>query len=157
MRQYIRIKIHENYIQICVFIVYFRPQLRYWLLIKMNLTWLWEKHNIKIYKTYRQVCSYINKTRHFVVNWKLTRRFVVNVGFTTTYVSSAYHHSRCQFESRSWQGVLDTTLCDNVCQWLAKGRWFSVGTPVSCTNTTDRHDIKNKTYKTTTTNIRHIK
>jgi hypothetical protein len=27
-----------------------------------------------------------------------------------------------------WRGVLDTTLCDKVCQWLATGRWFS---PVS--------------------------
>ena len=38
-----------------------------------------------------------------------------------------------QFESRSWRGVLDTTLCDNVCQWLAAGRCFFPGTPVSCT------------------------
>ena len=28
-----------------------------------------------------------------------------------------------------------------VCQWLATGRWFSQGTPVSSTNKTDRHDI----------------
>ena len=34
-----------------------------------------------------------------------------------------------------------TTLCDKVCQWLATGRWFSPGTPVSFTNKTDRHDI----------------
>ena len=39
-------------------------------------------------------------------------------------------------------GKLDTTLCDNVCQWLAAGQWFSPGTPVSSTNTTDCHDIK---------------
>ena len=32
------------------------------------------------------------------------------------------------------RGVLDTTLCDEVCQWLAAGRWFSPGTPVSSTN-----------------------
>jgi hypothetical protein len=38
-------------------------------------------------------------------------------------------------------GVLDTTLCDKVCQWLATGRWFSPGTPVSSTNKTDCHDI----------------
>ena len=38
-------------------------------------------------------------------------------------------------------GVLNTTLCDKVCQWLAAGRWFSSGTPVSSTNKTDRHDI----------------
>jgi hypothetical protein len=30
-----------------------------------------------------------------------------------------------------------TTLCDKVCQWLATGRWFSPGLPVSSTNKTD--------------------
>ena len=39
------------------------------------------------------------------------------------------------------QGVLDTTLCDKVCQWLAAGLWFSPGTPVFSTNKTDRQDI----------------
>ena len=39
------------------------------------------------------------------------------------------------------RGVLDTTLCDNVCHWLAADRLFSPGTPVSSTNKTDRHDI----------------
>ena len=38
------------------------------------------------------------------------------------------------------RGVLDTTLCDKVCQRLATRRWFSPGTPVS-SNKTDRHDI----------------
>ena len=33
------------------------------------------------------------------------------------------------------------TLCDKVYQWLAAGRWFSPGTPVSSSNKTDRHDI----------------
>ena len=39
------------------------------------------------------------------------------------------------------QGVLDTTLCDKVCQWLVTGQCFSLGTPVSSTNKTDCHDI----------------
>jgi len=39
------------------------------------------------------------------------------------------------------RGVLDTTLCDNICQCIAAGRWFSPGTPISYTNKTDRHDI----------------
>ena len=39
------------------------------------------------------------------------------------------------------RGVLDSTLCENVCQWLAAGRWFSPGTPVSSTNKTDHNDI----------------
>jgi hypothetical protein len=38
------------------------------------------------------------------------------IGFTTTYTISAYHHLSCEFEPRSWRGVLDTTLCDKVCQ-----------------------------------------
>jgi hypothetical protein len=46
-----------------------------------------------------------------------------------------------KFEPCSWRGVLDTTLCDQVCQWLATDRWFSPGTPVSSINKTDRHDI----------------
>ena len=36
---------------------------------------------------------------------------------------------------------LFSTLCDKVCQWLATGRWFSPGIPVSSTNKTDYHDI----------------
>ena len=37
--------------------------------------------------------------------------------------------------------VLDTTLCDKVCHWLAAVRWFFQGTPVSSTNKTYLHDI----------------
>ena len=39
------------------------------------------------------------------------------------------------------RGVLDTTLCDKVCQWLAAVPWFSLGTPVGLINWTDHHDI----------------
>ena len=39
------------------------------------------------------------------------------------------------------RSMLDTTLCDKTCQWLATGRWFSPCTPVSSTNKTDRRDI----------------
>ena len=39
------------------------------------------------------------------------------------------------------RSVLDTTLCDKVCQWLVTGRWYSPGTPVSSTNKTEHHDI----------------
>ena len=38
------------------------------------------------------------------------------VGLTATCAISAYRHKSCEFEPRSWQGVLDTTLCDKVCQ-----------------------------------------
>jgi hypothetical protein len=39
------------------------------------------------------------------------------------------------------QCILDTTLCDKVCQWLATGRWFSSDTLVSFASKIDRHDI----------------
>jgi hypothetical protein len=45
-----------------------------------------------------------------------------------------------EFEPRSWRGVLDTTLCDKVCQWLATGPWVSLYNAVSSTNKTD-HNI----------------
>jgi hypothetical protein len=42
------------------------------------------------------------------------------VGFTTTCATtctiSAYHNKSCEFEPRSYLDVLDTTLCDTVCQ-----------------------------------------
>jgi len=40
------------------------------------------------------------------------------VGFTTIYVISAYHYWSCEFESRSWRNVFDTTLCD---MWMTCG------------------------------------
>ena len=63
------------------------------------------------------------------------------VGFTTTCSISAYHHWSCEFEPCSWQGVLDTTLCDKVFRWLVTGQWFPVGTPLSSNYETDHHNI----------------
>ena len=45
------------------------------------------------------------------------------------------------------------TLCDKVCQWLATGRWFSQGPPVSFTNKSDRHDISEILLKVTLNTI----
>ena len=68
------------------------------------------------------------------------------------------HLTFCKFESRSRWGVLDTTLCDKVCQGLVVGLWFS---PVSSINKTDRHDIteillKVALYNMTLTPLRNI-
>jgi hypothetical protein len=38
---------------------------------------------------------------------------------------------------------LVTTLCDEVCQWLATCRWFSLGIPDSSTNTTQPTQLRN--------------
>jgi hypothetical protein len=42
---------------------------------------------------------------------------------TTFCAIVAYHHLSYKFEPHSWRGVLDKTLCDKVCQWLATGLW----------------------------------
>jgi hypothetical protein len=49
------------------------------------------------------------------------RRDLMERRFTTTCEISANHLYRCEFESCSWWGVLETTICDTVCQWLAAG------------------------------------
>ena len=64
-------------------------------------------------------------------------------GFSTICAISAYH--------RSWRGVLDTTLCDKVCQW------FSPITLVSSTNKTDRHDISELLLKVALNTINQTK
>jgi hypothetical protein len=77
------------------------------------------------------------------------------VGFITTCAINAYHHLSCEFKSHLWRGVLDTTLCNKVCQWLATGRWFSPGMLVSSTNKTDRHDITEILLKVALNTINH--
>ena len=63
--------------------------------------------------TYILTLSNLESTVHHIVS--RTRGTIV-VGFSTTCAISAYHHKRCEFEPRSWRGVLDTTLCDKACQ-----------------------------------------
>ena len=39
-----------------------------------------------------------------------------------------YHQWNSEFERGSWRGVLDTTQCDKVCEWLMTGWWIILGT-----------------------------
>ena len=50
-------------------------------------------------------------------------------------------HGRMKLSVRISIRARCTTICDNVCQWLATGRWSSPGSPVSSTNKTDSHNI----------------
>ena len=47
---------------------------------------------------------------HQISQKNRSRRGRIVVRFTITYAISAHHHERCEFESHSWRGVLDTTL-----------------------------------------------
>jgi len=58
-----------------------------------------------------------NHLHPLFLNPRRGRRDRMVVGFTATCVIGAYHHFLiCEFKPRSWRGVLDTTLCDKVCQ-----------------------------------------
>jgi hypothetical protein len=74
---------------------------------------------------------------------------------TTTCAISAYQHKSCEFESRSWRGVLDIKLCDQVFQSLAIVRWFSLRTLVFPTNETDPHTIPEILWKVALNTIAH--
>ena len=54
------------------------------------------------YSTLFTTMKYIYELSSFVTVWK-----------TTTHAINAYHHLSGEFESCSWWGVLDTTLCDD--------------------------------------------
>ena len=58
----------------------------------------------------------------------------MEVRFTAIYAISAFHHQCCEFESRSWRGVLDTILRIKFSVSCDRSVVFS-------TNKTDRHDI----------------
>jgi hypothetical protein len=52
----------------------------------------------------------------YPATWGRHGRGHMIVGFITPCVISANHRLSCELEPRTWQGVLDTTLCDEVCQ-----------------------------------------
>jgi hypothetical protein len=69
------------------------------------------------------------------VGFKLTTLVVIRtdyigrgklVGFAIKCAISDHHHENCEFQSRTWQGVLDATLYDKVCRLFATGQWFSL-------------------------------
>jgi hypothetical protein len=50
-------------------------------------------------------CSSVQYFKHIVGDCHGRDHIVVR--FTTTYAINAYHHQSCEFEPRSWRGVLD--------------------------------------------------
>jgi hypothetical protein len=77
----------------------------------------------------------IDETLQANHNWILKIYFFIFIFYLVLLnymISSVFRVRRC---------VLNTTLCDEVCQWLAAGLWISPGTPVSSTNEIGRYDI----------------
>jgi hypothetical protein len=111
-----------------------------------------------------------SNTLHSSLNWQRIRVMVLNIwqlfsvvsflfnwSVPTLYVECTNQNVLKQPMNNSWLqwflyqfvwvqiplrcGVLDTSLCDQVCQWLVTGQWFSPRTSVHSTNKTDHHDI----------------
>ena len=83
------------------------------------------------------------------LTWVIQFMVSIKWSWSWSYGSWIYNYlcNQCLLPLRLWvrillrRGILNTTLCDKVCQWLATGWWFSPGTSVSSTNKTDSHDI----------------
>jgi hypothetical protein len=95
--------------------------------------------------------------RDFLRKEQWNQKYFKGSSWSWSYGSWIYHYlcNQCTSPLTLWvwtplrRGVLDTKLCDTVCQWLATGRWFSPDTPVSSTNISDRHDITEILFKVT--------
>jgi hypothetical protein len=92
-----------------------------------------------------------------VLRWYTTSDYNLDKGLSCgwSYGSGIYNYlcNQCLPPLTLWVripfrwSVLDITLCDKVCQWLAAGRWFSPSTLISSSNKTDRHYITEILFK----------
>jgi hypothetical protein len=87
------------------------------------------------------------------IHWLWLVNYMLGPLWSWSYGSWIYNYicSQCLSSLMLWVWISirarHTTLCDKVCQWLAKGRWFSLCIPVSSTNKTDCHDITEILFK----------
>ena len=81
----------------------------------MSVIWISLQNN----QTFVPIYTLILPSSLYIVlqnNKNRSCRYRMIVGITTTCAISAYNHYNCELEPRSWQGVLDTTFCEKVCQ-----------------------------------------
>ena len=99
-------------------------------------------------------CQYKNVSMH-VVRWHSPHRnhSISGPSLPWSYGNWIFNYpcNQCISPLMLWVRISTrarcTTLCDQVCQWLTTGRWFSPGTPVSSTNKTDHHDTTETSNK----------
>jgi hypothetical protein len=90
--------------------------------------------------------------QHYQVIWNV-------IGTTLSSHMECDWHNTFESYKCDWQNIsesyCDTTIGDQVCQWLTSDLWFSLGTPVSSTNKTDRHDTTEILLKVALNTINH--
>ena len=121
----------------------------------LTLKFTWNVHEFILHLTWDLNLIEVCATHIMIILFRVLRYQAIRLSFltllsvgffltTARYLQSYYGMGVSLFflcRQRSCRGVLDTTLCEKICQWLATSRWFSPSTPVSSTNKTDHHDI----------------
>ena len=113
-----------------------------------NIFYIIEQRIIIIFHNHFSITKWLNSRQNYHgMVWFIHS---INTSFTVlgSYISWIYNYLCNQYLSLlTWiqiplrWGVLDTTLYDKVCQWIAASQWFSPGTPVSSTNKTEITEI----------------
>ena len=122
--------------------------------IKFEITTIWNNATITLqHMIYKKVILHVNNAtitlQHMIYKKVILHIYEPRPSWSWSYGSWIYNYpcNQCLSPQTLWvripirRGVLDTTLCDKVCQSLVAGRWFSLCTPVSFTNKTDSYDI----------------
>ena len=102
------------------------------------------------------LCKYIVHVYTSPMTYTLTITSLwclVSYRYEISFTQLTRHDTNSCINTICIQCVLDTTLCDKICQWLATGRWFSPSTPVYSTSKTDHHEIAEILLKVTLTTI----
>ena len=102
----------------------------------MHINCFWKLKKLKHWHFYHQ----------FLINYI---KNILGLSWPWSYGSWIYNYlcNQCQSPLMLWvriplrRGVLDTTLCDQVCQWLLTSQLFFPGTSVPPTNKIDLQDI----------------
>jgi hypothetical protein len=63
-----------------------------------------------------KIKTYFILDYHYKYTWGRHDHMVVGITTTIPVQNSAIHHLSCEFGPRSWRVILNTTLCDKVCQ-----------------------------------------
>ena len=95
--------------------------------------------------------------------WNIILTHLLGSSWPWSYCSWIYNYlcNQCLSPLMLWArkisiGARCTTLCDKVCHWLAAGRCFFPGPPVSSANKSDRHDITEILLKVALNTIKQL-
>ena len=116
--------------------------------VVIDTDFIWGNYHMKSNAyIFKPIDNIVDIADHDVVNFEICRispKYVFS--WAWSYCSWIYNYlcNQCLSPLMLWVRISIRGRCksllDKVCQWLATGRWFFPGPPVSSTNKTDRQD-----------------